>query len=475
MRIAIFKVFLFKIAIFSNKICLAIGIGNINNKTADEQITTQLATESCNNFIESKNISNNQKEPEFVIGEVIVKFKNFYELTDLSINNLKIKSLRNSVVNLIDSGRILPGGQRVFKLNLGDILLQNTEKNALKRATLEAVDRLNKLPEVEYAETNDILHAFLLPNDACYQQNIQWSMRNQEDIPGGINMPKAWDSWINGGQNVIVAVVDTGIVKKHSDIDISRLMPGMNFVRAETGADDGNGRPGAIDSGIGTDFHGTHVASVIGAVITNNNHGMAGINPSVRILPLKVLGDQGKGNIEDISSALRYATSQVKVINLSLGGFGQCKKTLQDAINKAFKEDVLIVVAAGNEAQDAKDYQPANCNNVLTVAASGPTGELADHYSNYGQIVDILAPGGDKRQPGGGIIGAIDNDNFAVYQGTSMAAPHVAGVAAFIKSKHPHLNSSEIETKIKEKAIPRTKLQCSNKPCGVGLLNADIP
>jgi serine protease len=151
-------------------------------------------------------------------------------------------------------------------------------------------------------------------------------------------------------------------------------------------------------------WHGTHVSGTIGA-IANNSAGVAGINQVSQIQPLRVLGKCG-GYLSDIADAIRWGaglhvngiddnTTPDRVLNLSLGGSGGCGTTLQCAIDAATVAGTVVVVAAGNSNANASNFQPANCNNVITVAATGPTGKKA-YYSNFGSTVEIAAPGGDS-------------------------------------------------------------------------------
>src|SRR6185312_9886145 len=164
-----------------------------------------------------------------------------------------------------------------------------------------------------------------------------------------------------------------------------------------------------------------------------------------------------------------------EVINMSLGSSDACSPSMQRAIDFAVGSGSTVVVAAGNEAEPAKYTSPANCSDVITVAASGPTGNRAG-YSNYGAAVDVTAPGGDMRYAAGGIPSTVDTgttvpvgEGYASMQGTSMAAPHVASIAALMKSANPLLSPAQIEAVIKSSARPIAG--CSSA-CGSGLVSA---
>ncbi|QDZ40672.1 peptidase S8 [Euhalothece natronophila Z-M001] len=268
-------------------------------------------------------------------------------------------------------------------------------KDLVKEAT-EAIDR------------NFIYQTFDIPNDPYYSQ--QWNFRS-------INLEKAWDE--SQGEGITVAVIDTG-VSKVPDLKQTEFVEGYDFINDRKQADDDVG-------------HGTHVAGTI-AQSTNNNYGVAGIAYKAKIMPIKVLDGNGSGTIADIAEGIRFAADNgADVINLSLGGFGD-SHLVSEAINYAYDKDVVIVAAAGNSNQNSAAY-PARYPRVIGVSALDAAGNKSN-YSNYGAGIDISAPGGSEA---GKIIQNTINPEkgdsvFAGYQGTSMASPHVAGVAALVKA-----------------------------------------
>lgn len=218
-----------------------------------------------------------------------------------------------------------------------------------------------------------------------------------------------------GGRGVVVAVIDTGVTP--SD-ELTNLLPGKSFVPGTSSAADDHG-------------HGTHVAGTI-AQATNNGVGVAGVAPNATILPLKVLSASGSGQTSWIAAAIDHAVDEgAQVINLSLGGGHS--DVLVKAVERARAHGVIVVAAAGNNGTEGLG-SPADAEHTLAVSALGPDDALAP-YSSWGKGVEIAAPGGDKRSPGGGITQAVVKDGkvtLAEFQGTSMASPHVAGAAAVI-------------------------------------------
>ena len=276
------------------------------------------------------------------------------------------------------------------------------------RKTINELKKLGIGKLTEFIEPNYIYKSSEVPNDPDYSK--QWNLRS-------INVESAWDE--TKGSGITVAVIDTGI-SPVPDLKDTQFVAGYDFVNDRIEAFD--------DAG-----HGTHVAGTI-AQSTNNGYGVAGIAYEASLMPLKVLGASGGGTVADIAEAIRFAAdNEADVINMSLGGAGE-SKLMEEAINYAHQKGVVLVAAAGNANQNSASY-PARYPHVIGVAALDSAGIKAP-YSNFGAGVDISAPGGSE--VGKILQETIDPETgepvFIGYQGTSMAAPHVAGVAALVKA-----------------------------------------
>lgn len=381
------------------------------------------------------------------------------------------------------------------------------------------------------------------PNDPLW--DLQWDMKPRGSAEGqslgGAGFQDFWTrQGIEGSSDVVVAVVDTGLQMNHPDIAASaNIAPGWDMVSDPRMGNDGDGRdsdpndpgdlcnpavPGAADS-----FHGTHVAGTIGAAASNNGAGVAGGAWNVKIVPVRALGKCG-GRLSDINDAIRWAAGLIPaegedgsevwndnpadIINLSIGLFEYCPASLQDAIDSVTERGAVVVSAAGNARIDTAYYAPGGCDNVISVAAGNALGEITA-YSNFGDGVDILAPGGemarddDNDSRPDGILStkastdcydpvtgeAVQDCYYAYEQGTSMAAPHVSAALALLKARDPEASSDELIETLMAATDPRTDMQCAGlcsdypgttpipgsenmcrRPCGGRILNlANVP
>lgn len=368
----------------------------------------------------------------------------------------------------------------------------------------EAMNGLRAHPDVIRVERMNMMRPlaakpfapYNIPNDPFY--DLQWSLY---DPAGGIGAPQAWS--LAGTSPITVAVLDTGYTD-HPDLN-AKWVSGYDFIRDRYFSVDGNGLDGdpsdegdfedygACGNGYryGSSWHGTHVAGIIGAQ-ANNGEGIAGVAPNSRILPIRVLGRCG-GFDDDIADGIRWAaggsvtgvpnnSNPAKVLNLSLGGEGRCEPYVQDAIDFALSRGASVVVAAGNSADDAQLYSPANCKGVITVGANDRFGQTAE-YSNLGPSVEISAPGGGQQgfnqvvsTLNAGSVGA-SGTFYQGYQGTSMAAPHVAGTIALMLTRDPALTPGRIVNILQNSAIGGSNVssaECATafERCVAGRLNA---
>ena len=397
---------------------------------------------------------------DFVPGEVIVKFKPNVK------QNAVISSSKAYNLRRISGGT---GRNSLFEIDAQGNYVQlsavsQNDTDTVKKqklATLEAIKSLRQRQDVESARPNYIRRAMAVPNDPYYRYQWHYPL---------INLPQAWEVTTGtplDGNAVVVAVIDTGILPDHPDLQ-GQLVAGYDFIRDANNAGDGDGiDDDPFDQGDGvfgnSSFHGTHVAGTVAAA-TNNDLGVAGVAWGAKVMPLRVLGKQG-GTDYDIEQAVRYAAGlendsgtvpaqRADVINLSLGGASN-STTPPEAFVLARQAGVIIVAAAGNEASNQLSY-PASLDGVVSVSAVGIDKNIAP-YSNYGGTVDLAAPGGDTTTDldndgfADGVLSTLAADErslnylYAFYQGTSMATPHVAGVIALMKSVYRDMTPQQFD------------------------------
>jgi len=353
--------------------------------------------------------------------------------------------------------------------------------------------RLAADPSVEYAEPDRLRRPLFVPNDSLYAQ--QWNLF--EDA-GGLRLPDAWDQE-RGTANIIIALLDSGILS-HSDLDPARRVPGYDFISDPDMANDGDGHDadptdpgdwvaaGECDPGepaSSSSWHGTQITGVVGAA-TDNAAGIAGVSHGTRLLMVRVLGKCG-GFTSDIVDAMRWSAglpipgvpdniNPARVINLSFGGEGNCTRLEQDAIDDVNARGAVVMVAAGNAAGDVDKQSPANCNGVVTVAATTRSGGRAT-YTNVGAGIDVSAPGGDfsdglpvPSNDGDTIPAA---DNFLLVAGTSYATAQVSGVAALMLSVNEGLNPLQVRDILTGSARPFADSSCDQLICGSGIVDAN--
>lgn len=314
---------------------------------------------------------------------------------------------------------------------------------------LRVMDLLAQQPEVRHAEPNFLLNSQRTPNDPAYDN--QWHY-------GQIQLPQAWDETTGeraDGGSTVVAVLDTGVYLGHEDLQ-GQLLSGHDFHDNDSDADDFN-------SNGDSSWHGTHVAGTIAAA-TDNNTGVAGVSWAAKIMPVRVLGDEG-GSRYNVMQGVRYAAGMVNdsgalperpadVINLSLGGGGHSSAE-QNLYHEVRNAGIFIVAAAGNDNSDQPMY-PAAYDGVLSVSATNCSDKRSS-YSNYGPTISLAAPGGDTTScvllaPSGTVLSTVGNgsngsrtSSYQGFMGTSMASPHVAGVVALMRAVYPNLTPTDVD------------------------------
>ena len=311
--------------------------------------------------------------------------------------------------------------------------------------------------------------------DAIVTKQVQILPNDQNRVDADLSAAKSGDG--TGTVNASIAILDTGVLKNHPDLTVSKC---FSFVNNPT-----SGTP--LNTCNDGDGHGTHVAGTTAAI--DNNIGIVGKAPGAKIWAMKVLGDDGSGTFSDILEALDYVAShanEIDVVNLSLGGQGTFPPVENAITNLVNNKGVVVVVAAGNSNSDANNFTPARTPAAITVSAisdsngkcggggpatsRGPDDSFAT-YSNHGSVVDIAAPGTD-------VFSTFNNGNYATMSGTSMASPNVAGAAALYISLNPSATPAQVDAALKSMAtkVPQSGnglVPCDQKGKGYFTSNAD--
>lgn len=340
-----------------------------------------------------------------------------------------------------------------------------------KLATLLAIKRLRD-QGVRFAEPNVVVRPMATPNDPLFP--LQWHASM-------INAPQAWDV-TPGSDQVVVAVIDSGVLLAHPDLQ-GKLVGGYDFIRNVTSAGDGDGIDANPDdpgdqAPLGSSFHGTHVTGTI-AAMGNNRIGVAGIGGATRVMPLRVLG-RSDGDVYDVQQAILYAAQlpndsgtlpprKADVINLSLGT-NVFSQSLFDVIKRARAAGVILVAAAGNHAANGAGdvpIYPAAYDDVVSVSAVDSV-QQRTNYANFGPQLDVMAPGGDNvvdRNGDNVVDGVISTGGsdatgpiqfrYPIFQGTSMAAPHVSGTVALMRAVFPGLTPDGFDALLRSGALTR--------------------
>lgn len=383
------------------------------------------------------------------------------------------------------------GGEVSAATPISERAVAVTVSSATKTEANRIGEQVEDQSGIKAAETSR--RVYPTTTDDTYYSRL-WNLNNASSGSYGVDAEDAWT--ISTGAGSVIGVIDTGITS-HSDLS-ANVITGYDFISDATNAGDSNGwdsDPSDADDWDATDdssWHGTHVSGTAAAT-ADNGTGVAGVAPKASIEPLRVLGHSG-GAESDIIAAITWGAGlsvsgvptnahPADVVNLSLGGSGACSVSLQSAIDAAVAAGTAVVVAAGNSGTDLSGTFPANCNNVIRVVATTYEGTLAS-YSNYGSstaAATIAAPGGSGESG----TDATDwitstwnsgtttpgSQSYAGMVGTSMAAPHVSGVIALLRTVDSTLSVSELTSLITEHANALSST-CSTSVCGAGIVDA---
>jgi len=450
-------------------------------------IGTTLTSVGMINELKSNDIISlgNYRDYEFVPGEFIVKFKES-PISCVYVDNLNEKYQVKSI-------------EKVFK-NHKDTILDNIYSFyiPIDADILSIVEEYNSLDNVEYAEPNYIGHILGVPNDEFFP--IQWGLENTGQIVFGditgtsgddISATEAWDIE-TGSPDVVVAILDTGVDYTHPDL-AANIWVNEDEIPDNSIDDDGNGY---VDDYYGYDVHnldgdpiddcghGTHCAGIATGV-GNNEIGIAGVAWNCKIMSVKLMSEEGGGSFKKIAEGMIYAADNgANVFSMSFGGSTD-SKYWRNAINYSYDKGCVLVAACGNSGNSKKLY-PAGYDNVIAVSAINQDNERCDKEdwpdlggSSYGYWVDVAAPGNlvYSTMPTFFVwnnrffntnTGQNFTNNYDFSYGTSMATPHVAGLAALLISQDPNLSQEEVKKIIRANVDPYT----SEYYMGTGRINA---
>lgn len=410
----------------------------------DKQVQTVKPSAEDKKVTEKAKAQQKQAKVAEKTDRVIVKFKDGVNTTDQ-------KKVLDKVAKTTEVDK-----PEVVKKTVDEAVVFESEKDLNKQDQKKVVEKLESESTVEYAEPDQIVTTATAgitssPNDPYF--GYQWGMRD-------INANTAWGRYTGAGKTI--GIVDTGITD-HPDLN-NKVVPGYDFVSDDYYARDGGGRDpypwdeGDWGQGTTSNWHGTHVAG-IAAASTNNGMGVTGVAPNARIEPLRALGNSGSGYVSDMADAVTWGSggyvtgvgankNKSDVINLSVSWPSDaCPAVMKSAIDGAHARNVPVTVASGNIGADSNYQTPSNCLGAIVVGATA-AGNVMTGYSNWGSMLDVLAPGGAV---GSDIWSTVNagayGPTYASYgtlNGTSMAAPHVAGTIALMKEKNPSLSVEQI-------------------------------
>lgn len=357
-----------------------------------------------------KNLENETDSEEFAPGELIVGFYEDSELQSLDIQPISVSE--------IDQYKEYKIKRKIENLNIAVIQVEEGAEKSLVSSLLED-------PAIKFVEPNYVFHLYGIPNDELWVEQYG---------PKRIHCQEAWDSGTAGG--VKIAIVDTGVDYTHEDL-AGRVISGHDFVNDD-------------DDPIDDNNHGTHCAG-IAAAIMNNDIGIVGVSQAT-IIAEKVLSSSGSGYSDWVAGGIDHAVDMgADVISLSLGS-SSSSNTIKSACARAYVSDVVVCSSSGNDGSSSGPGYPAAYSSVIAVGAIDSK-DLRCDFSNYGGDRDD-GTGLEVVAPGYRIISTVHSpsNSYKSYSGTSMACPHVAGVAALYIAKNPGKNAEWIRNKIRENA-----------------------
>ncbi|SDO57050.1 S8 family serine peptidase [Halobacillus aidingensis] len=327
------------------------------------------------------------------------------DLSQIDQRSIVVKGSKTSVQHVIHTYNLKPldVSEALSKRNFH--VLQVPESQNYQ----EVLQKLKSEANLQRVEPNYIRTSTAAPQDPYYEEQWQFDP---------LNMSGVWG--MRGSHDTVIAVLDTGVNADHPDLK-GKILPGYNFLDDTTDSSDDHG-------------HGTHIAGLITA--NANNEGIVGVNPSAKILPLKVAGNEGNVSFSASLDAIYHAIDQgVDVINMSYSSY-QKMDSEREALYEAYKKGIVLVAAASND-DSSKPAYPASYRPVISVAATDEM-DRPTSFSNYGNWIDLTAPGQN-------LVSTHYKGGYAYNDGTSFSSPLVAGVASLVKSHHPSWDPSEIE------------------------------
>lgn len=456
---------------------------------ADALEQSLIAGKEVNEIRMSASLNNlAKKHPVKKIEQVFPNFKKSRKkYSALVIKNNALLNSRES--RLLRRSKRAPMNMKVPEL---DRIYKLTIELEKKQSLEDVVAAYNNDPDIEYAELNYIVSHNAVPNDSLFP--LQWPLHNtgqyyphsgRFNTPPGtpdsdIDAPQAWDITANFGE-VVVAVIDTGVDYNHRDLQ-NNIWINYSELNGTAGVDDDQN--GFVDDIHGYNFiyqngdplddhgHGTHCAGVI-AAHGNNGLDIAGISWNTKIMSLKFLSYVGRGYTDDAMKAFYYLTDNGADVASNSWGGGDFSMAMQDAINYAYSQGVIMAASAGNAGTDDFQY-PANYDNMISVAATDSNDQKAP-FSSYGDWVDIAAPGVDvlSLRAAGTSMGSTYNLYTTIASGTSMSCPHIAGACAFLLSCNSTLGNDDVYSLIMDTVDPIAPGICASNG-RVNLANAGM-